>query len=171
MRSFLRTLIPMELVKGLALTAKHFGRVFFTANRRKVPLHVTYEYPERPIQMTERFRGRLQLLRDEAGEIKCVACMACVKVCPTGVIAIDAGKKEGRKTRIPLRYDFEMERCVFCEFCVESCPFDAIVLNGQFELAVYNREDLALGMEGRYQNMFEESPVARFSVADDEEAP
>ena len=50
---------------------------------------------------------------------------------------------------------------------MESCGFDSIILNHQFELASYNREDLSIGMEGLGQNMFEPSPVGKFSVADD----
>lgn len=169
MNRLLKILLPTDLAKGLTLTGKRFLQVFRTANRRKVPLHIVSEYPEVPVKLPQRFRGRLQLLRDEQGEIKCVACMACVKICPTQVITIEGGKKEGRKTRLPLRYDFEMERCVFCGFCVESCPFDAIVLNDQFELASYEREDFSLGMEGARQNMFEKSPVAKYSVADDKD--
>jgi formate hydrogenlyase subunit 6/NADH:ubiquinone oxidoreductase subunit I len=61
-----------------------------------------------------------------------------------------------------------MERCIFCELCVESCGFDSIILNHQFELAVYNREDMSLSMDGQFQNMFGISPVAKFSVADEE---
>ncbi|MCE1228870.1 MAG: NADH-quinone oxidoreductase subunit I [Firmicutes bacterium] len=167
MNKFLKTLIPFDIAKGLKITGTHFGKVFFSANRRKVPLHVVSEYPEVPVKVQPRFRGRLMMLRDEAGEIKCVCCMSCEKICPTGVISIIAGKQEGRKTRIPERYDFEMERCIFCEFCVESCAFDAIILNHQFELAVYDREDMSLSMEGDFQNMFKTSPVARFSVADE----
>ena len=168
MNRLLRTLIPGDLAKGLQLTGKRFLQVFRTANRRRVPLHVTCEYPEVPVRLPQRFRGRLQLLRDEQGEVKCVACMACVKICPTGVITIEGGKKEGRKTRLPLRYDFEMERCLFCGFCVESCPFDAIILNDQFELNAYHRADFSYGMEGAQQNMFEKTPVAKFSVAEED---
>ena len=167
MNKFLKTLIPFDIAKGLKTTGTHFSKVFLTANRRKVPFHVVSEYPEVPAKLQPRYRGRLTLLRDEAGEIKCVCCMSCEKICPTQAITIEAGKKEGRKTKLPLRYDFQMERCIFCGFCVESCPFDAIVLNDQFELAVYDREDLALGMDGEFQNMFDASPVARFSVAEE----
>ena len=167
MKKFLKTLIPTDIAKGLKLTGTHFMKVFSTANRRKVPLHVVTEYPEVPTQVQPRFRGRLTLLKDEQGETKCVCCLACEKICPTQVITIESGKKEGRKTKLPLRYDFEMERCIFCEFCVESCGFDAIILNHQFELAAYNREDFSLGTEGLGQNMFELSPTGKFSVADD----
>ena len=103
--------------------------------------------------------------QDEQGEIKCVCCLACEKICPTQVITIIKGKKEGRKMPFPVRYDFEMERCIFCEFCVESCGFDSIILNHQFELATYNREDFSIGMEGS-ENMFRNSSVGHFSVAD-----
>jgi NADH-quinone oxidoreductase subunit I len=169
MHPFLKTLIPVDIIKGMRLTGRRFAKVFFSANRRKVPFHVTQEYPEVKVKVEPRFRGRLQLLKDEAGEIKCVCCMACVKACPTQVITIEPGKKEGRKTRIPLRYDFEMERCVFCEFCVESCNFDAIVLNHQFELASYDREDFVIGMDGLSSNMFKPSPTVDFSIAEPEE--
>ncbi len=167
MNKFLKTLIPFDIAKGLSITGKHFSKVFFTANRRKVPFHIVTEYPEVPTKVQPRYRGRLTLLKDEQGEIKCVCCLACEKICPTQVITIEKGKKEGRKMPFPVRYDFEMERCIFCEFCVESCGFDSIILNHQFELAAYNREDFSIGMEGLGQNMFEPSPVGKFSVAED----
>jgi len=167
MNKLLRTLIPFDIAKGLAITGKHFCKVFFTANRRKVPFHIVSEYPEVVAKIQPRYRGRLTLLKDEQGEIKCICCLACEKICPTQVITIEKGKKEGRKLPFPVRYDFEMERCIFCEFCVESCGFDSIILNHQFELAAYNREDFSLGMEGTDQNMFVPSHVGKFSVADD----
>lgn len=167
MNKFLRTLLPADIAKGLSVTGKHFSQVFFTANRRKVPFHVVSEYPEVPVKVQPRYRGRLTLLKDEQGVTKCVCCLACEKICPTQVITIEKGKEEGRKMPFPVRYDFEMERCIFCEFCVESCGFDAIILNHQFELAAYNREDFSLGTKGLGQNMFELSPTGKFSVADD----
>ena len=168
MSSFLRTLIPFDIYGGMKLTGKYFGKVLRQANRGPRRVHIVEEYPERPVQLQPRFRGRLTLLKDEQGEIKCVCCLACEKICPTQVITIEKGKKEGRKMPYPLRYDFEMERCIFCEFCVESCGFDSIILNHQFEFAAYNREDFSMGMEGRFQNMFELWPVSKYSVAEEE---
>ena len=163
--SILKKLLPIDIASGMKLTGKYFGRNFFQANRSKKHIHITVEYPETPIAIAPRYRGRLQMLRDEQGEIKCVCCLACEKICPTQVITINKGKKEGRKTPYPTRYDFEMERCIFCEFCVESCGFDSIILNHQFELAAYNREDFSIGMDGQFQDMFRVSPVGQYSIS------
>ena len=164
MKRRLKILVPIDISKGMYLTGKRFLQVFRTANHRKNPLHIVQEYPEVPSTALPRFRGRLQLLKDEQGEVKCVACMACMKACPTQAITLERGKKEGRKTGLPIRFEFELDRCIFCGFCVEACSFDAITLNNQFELSVYDREDFSIGMEGLHQNLFEPSPVARFSV-------
>jgi len=170
--SFFKAFNPSDIAGGLRLTGKYFGKVLRQANRGKNRVHIVAEYPEVPVKLAPRYRGRLQMIKDEQGEIKCVCCLACEKICPTQVITIEKGKKEGRKTPYPTRYDFEMERCIFCEFCVESCGFDSIILNHQFELAVYNREDMSIGTEGAGQNMYEPSPVGQYSVADkDANAP
>ena len=163
--NWLKAFNPSDIAGGMKLTGKRFAQVLFTANRRKVPMHFVAEYPEVKVKLAPRYRGRLTMIKDEQGEIKCVCCLACEKICPTQVITIIKGKKEGRKMPFPTRYDFEMERCIFCEFCVESCGFDSIILNHQFELATYNREDFSLGMEGS-ENMFENSAVGKFSVAE-----
>jgi len=168
MKKFLKTLIPIELAKGMFLTGKRFSQVMFSPNRGKSKLNIVDEYPEVPAKVMPRFRGRLQLLKDAQDEIICVCCNACVNACPTNAIQIVPGKKEGRKTRIPASCDFEMERCVFCGFCVESCAFNAIALNHQFELAVYNREEMALGLGGVFQSIDKPSPVAKFSYSGEE---
>jgi len=165
MKKFLKTLIPVELAKGMALTGKRFFQVLVSPNRGKAKLHIVTEYPEVKSPVQPRYRGRVQLLRDEEGEIKCTCCMLCVKACPTNAIHIVAGKKEGRKTRIPTSYDYQLERCVFCSFCVEACTFGAISMNHQFELAAYNREDFVLGLGGAFQSIDRPSPTGKFSYS------
>lgn len=166
MNKYLRVLFPIDIIKGLYLTGKHFIRVLITANRCERQLHVVSEYPEIKTKLQPRFRGRLILLKNDQDEIKCVGCLACEKICPTKAITIFLGKQEGRKTKIPIRYDFEMERCTFCGFCIESCKFSAIALNDQFELASYNREDFSIGLQGRTQNIFTPTSVGDFSYSE-----
>jgi len=50
------------------------------------------------------------IMRNDA---RCTHCGACVVICPTGALAVDA------KTRM---VDFHEEKCTACELCVLSCP-------------------------------------------------
>ncbi len=136
---FVKAFDYRDLIKGAAVTLRHF----FKRN-------VTVQYPKAKLTPFPRFRGRLTLLKDEAGEDKCICCMACVRACPTGVISITAGKKEGRKMRFPEEYNFNMDRCIFCGMCVEACNFDAILLNEEYELAQYSRQDFKFHKEKMY---------------------
>ncbi|BBB33222.1 NADH-quinone oxidoreductase subunit I [Thermotomaculum hydrothermale] len=137
--NFIKTFNYKDLIQGAAVTFKH-----------QFKKTVTVQYPKQKLKPFPRFRGRLTLLKDENGEDKCVCCMACVRICPTQVIEIKPGKKEGRKTRYPEEYNFNMDRCIFCGLCVESCNFGAIKLNDEYELAQYSRKDFYFNKEKMY---------------------
>ncbi len=70
----------------------------------------------------------------------CVACLACVRVCPADAVAV-----EGQQVRIV------DETCTRCGVCLPACPHDAIVALGDmaraFELAVGGRAALILSVE------------------------
>ena len=46
-----------------------------------------------------------------------------------------------------MNYEVNLMRCVFCGDCETACPVEAIVLGHDFELAVYDRDDLLLTKE------------------------
>ncbi len=71
------------ILKGMALT---FRRFFQPA--------VTIRYPDVPADIAVRNRGRLQLLYDDHGTLKCETCFQCAQACP--IECIDMG---GRDTR------------------------------------------------------------------------
>ena len=70
----------------------------------------------------------------------CVACMACVRVCPADAVAV-----EGMQVRIV------DEACTRCGLCVPACPHDAIEVTGDvpraLELALSGRAALILSVE------------------------
>lgn len=70
----------------------------------------------------------------------CVACLACVRVCPADAVAV-----EGQNVRIV------DETCTRCGLCLPACPHDAIVALGDLpralELALGGRAALILGVE------------------------
>ena len=73
----------LGIVKGMALTLRRF----FEPN-------VTIKYPEERYEYAPKFRGRLQLLYDEWGTLKCETCFQCAQACP--IECIDMGGMDTR---------------------------------------------------------------------------
>jgi ferredoxin len=77
-------LIPgLGLAKGMALTLRRFFEP-----------KVTVMYPEDRRDPPHKFRGRLQLLYDEWGTLKCETCFQCAQACP--IECIDMGGMDTR---------------------------------------------------------------------------
>lgn len=121
LKNLFKSLLLLELLKGLGLT----GRYFF---QRKF----TIRYPEEKTPQSFRFRGLLALRRYSNGEERCIACKLCEAVCPALAITIESTEREDG-TRRTTRYDIDLFKCIYCGFCEESCPVDSIVLTREFE--------------------------------------
>jgi hypothetical protein len=84
--SFLPSVIPgLGIVKGMALTMRRF----FAPK-------ATVMYPEMPADVATKFRGRLQLLYDEYGGLKCETCFQCAQACPIECIDMGGMDTKGR---------------------------------------------------------------------------
>ena len=75
----------MGIAKGMALTMRRF----FAPK-------ATIQYPEMAPDVAVRFRGRLQLLYDEFGNIKCETCFQCAQACPVECIDMGGYDTRGR---------------------------------------------------------------------------
>ena len=151
------------LLKGLGVTLKHAldtfeddresvpdrykGSLDLGNNRRVIQQPIdqegllTIQYPEEKRLLPERFRYIPMLIWDsEKQEDRCTACGICAKVCPPQCIWIVRDSDENGKpvTRCSEFY-IDAAVCMSCSFCVEFCPFDAIKMNHDYELAVYDR--------------------------------
>ncbi len=126
---FSERLFILEVLKGLAVTARHF--VENLAARRQI---VTFQYPEEKLAFPETFRGEHRLMLREDGSIRCTACMLCATSCPSECIYIEAADSPTPGVeKYPIRYEIDMLKCVFCGLCVEACPCDAIRMDtGKF---------------------------------------
>ena len=53
----------------------------------------TVEFPRVVRPRAERYRAGFALLRDEQGDELCIGCLACERICPSGVVKVKAGPK------------------------------------------------------------------------------
>ena len=128
--NYFKSLILLELLKGMMLTGKYLFRK-----------KITVQYPEEKTPMSPRFRGLHALRRYPNGEERCIACKLCEAVCPALAIKIDSELRVDG-TRRTTRYDIDLTKCIFCGFCEESCPVDSIVETHIFEYHGEQRGDL-----------------------------
>ena len=130
LKNFFKTFLLVELLKGMALTGRHFFQ-------RKI----TVQYPDERTPYSPRFRGLHAQRRYPNGEERCIACKLCEAVCPAMAISIESEKRDDGSRRTT-RYEIDLTKCIFCGFCEEACPVDAIVETRIFEYHGEKRGDL-----------------------------
>lgn len=125
-----------SLFKGLSVTGKEF-----------VTPKITEKYPDNRENMniSQRFRARLELVFDKDGNHKCIACGTCERVCPNGTITLETKMTEtwdGKKKKKLEKYIYDLGSCTFCQLCVQNCPTHALDFSNDFEQAVFTRDQL-----------------------------
>ncbi|HSB55567.1 MAG TPA: diguanylate cyclase [Gemmatimonadales bacterium] len=86
---------------------------------------------------------------------RCVACLACVRVCPTDAIAVSGDE--------PLLLQVVDEACIRCGQCLPACPHAAVKVNGEIGRA------LAIAAQGDGVLILSPESVAHFYPATPEQ--
>jgi len=136
MRTWLRNIgvAIWTVACGLRVTLRYW---FSTYRADRGAFTQQFEYPEKPVPVTARFRGfhRYDLTT-------CIACDACAKACPVDCIYIGKQrlpKEKGRGFFIT-GYTIDYSKCIFCALCVEGCPVDCIFMGATHDLSCYSRD-------------------------------
>ena len=141
-------MIPgMGLVRGMGLTLRRFFQP-----------KATIQWPEEKADVAPKFRGRLQLLYDEYGTLKCETCFQCAQACPIECIDMGGMDTKGRfhvHWGAPETYDERREEsalrrsgrpvadAAFTRFAqIDLVPLDAIL-----ELHDYDPQDMLAILE------------------------
>ena len=155
-----------ELIKGLAVTTRHFLANMFRSrdtnpeilDRKGGNLMSTVSYPEEKKPYAVGYRGLHRLVPREDGKPRCVACYMCATACPAQCIYIEAAEyptaAEGADAasavieKYPAKFIIDELRCVVCGLCVEACPKDAIRMDtGTHAPPAYERQGFLWGID------------------------
>ena len=118
----------MSLIKSLKATVDGLLTVFKHLFKRPV----TLEYPEKKVELNDKFRGKIKVKG-------CIGCGICVKVCPSGAICFE--KDASGKVH---SYKVDLKKCIFCGNCKFYCPVKAISMTKEYELATADKTNLVL---------------------------
>ncbi len=188
-----RAYVP-ELLRGLAITTRHFFRNLFGTrdenreilDRKGTSQVTTIQYPEEKIEYPPGYRGLHRLVPREDGKPRCVACYMCATVCPAQCIYIEAGEYESAageaESRViekyPTKFVIDELRCIVCGLCVEACPKDAIRMDtGTHSKPAYDRRGFSLdiyptqGVEGLLKGPAVSHPSDPWTRRDSSAAP
>lgn len=112
-------------LKNTAVGIFTIARSMWMVNSHMTRKRDTILYPEQPVPVPPRFRGRIVLTRDPDGDERCVACNLCAVACPVGCISLQKAEREDGRW-YPEFFRINFSRCVFCGMCEEACPITAI---------------------------------------------
>ncbi len=125
-----------DLTKGLSLTLRYmFAKT------------VTHMYPDHEKWVPySRHRGHHFIKTNEEGDVNCVACELCSKICPCDCIIVKP-YEDAKGNRRPKVFDIDLARCLYCGLCEDACPADAIKLGQEYEISKTRSEDLVVHLE------------------------
>lgn len=126
-----------DIVKGFLTLLSGMGVTLRNLFRRPV----TEQYPHEKPELGPAFRSAIRLIRfDETNTHDCIACMQCVKICPSYCIHIEGTRHEGVKGKRAVEFEVDYALCSVCGLCLDVCPTDTLGYSKIYDVAGYARD-------------------------------
>ncbi len=117
-----------SLIVGMAVTGRHW-----------VSKPVTLQYPRQKPDATK-WNGPIELVTfPETKTHDCIACNACVRVCPSDCIEVEGKRPEGSKKMRATLFTIDFSTCSLCGLCIDVCPTDTLRYSNRYDEAMYTR--------------------------------
>lgn len=101
---------------------------------------VTLTYPHKKPVLSDAYRGTVDLVKfEETGTHDCIACLQCVKICPSYCITIEGGRVEGMKKARADVVEMDFALCSLCGLCIDTCPTDTLQYSKIYDDVGYQR--------------------------------
>ncbi|MBI4432581.1 MAG: NADH-quinone oxidoreductase subunit I [Candidatus Omnitrophica bacterium] len=125
-----------SLLVGMGITFRYFF---------KKPVTVIYPKERIPIK---RFKGPINFVVDEkSGDHKCIACNACIKVCPSRCMSLEIGKSAADGKRVLTDFKVNYMLCSLCSLCIDVCPTDALKhADGDYDMVSMTQKELIMDL-------------------------
>ena len=147
----------VSLLTGMAITLRYFFRK-----------PVTVIYPKERIPM-KRFKGPIAFVDSEkTHDHLCIACNACIKVCPSRCMSLVAKKSAVDGKRVLTDFKVNYMLCSLCSLCIDVCPTDALKHDDpNYDMVSLTQKDLVMDLLEPFEKR--KTPLTQIPVV--EEAP
>ena len=149
----------VSLLTGLSIT----GRYFF----RKP---VTVLYPKQRLPM-KRFKGPIGfVVSEKTNDHLCIACNACIKICPSRCMSLVAKKSAVDGKRVLTDFKVNYMLCSLCSLCIEVCPTDALKHDDpNYDMVALTQRDLVMDLLKPFEDAG--TPLTKIPVVETEVKP
>ena len=149
----------LSLLSGLGIT----GRYFFRKN-------VTVMYPRERIPM-KRFKGPIAFVTSEkTNDHLCIACNACIKICPSRCMSLVAKKSAADAKRVLTDFKVNYMLCSLCSLCIEVCPTDALKHDDpRYDMVSLTQKDMVMDLLKPFRDAG--TPLTKIPVVEDAPKP
>ena len=115
--------------------------------RYAVKKPVTLIYPKERLTI-KRFKGPIAFTTDQkTGDHLCIACNACIKVCPSRCMSLEAQKSALDGKRVLTDFKVNYMLCSLCSLCIDVCPTDALKHDDpNYDMVSLTQKDLVMDL-------------------------